>query len=320
MPHRAKPLRRDAQRNRDQLVQAARQLFAVHGLDVALDEIARTAGVSIGTLYNRFPDRADLVNAVFADRAETVVRIAEHALSIPDPWAGLVHFLERICELQAAGPAPSVRRSRPGGRCRGAGVARSRRRPRSAGPGRGGWRAAFPRPTRRRSGRVGHVRVGREDVVDQRLGQAETREPRRVQGFVDQDVRPGRERDDVRGRRGVAGEDDAAVVGVEAVGVGGEDRAVRDEDGGDLHVVVLHDGERRHGRRGVRRRGADTRRRQYVVDVEHGRRVDARVLGHEEGRRGRVRLTGQLRHLDGARHGVPGAPATVEAIPAEPGP
>ncbi|MCX4908844.1 TetR/AcrR family transcriptional regulator [Streptomyces sp. NBC_00878] len=102
MPPRAKPLRRDAQRNRDQLVQAARQLFAVHGLDVALDEIARTAGVSIGTLYNRFPNRADLVSAVFADRAETVVRIAEHALSIPDPWVGLVHFLERICELQAA--------------------------------------------------------------------------------------------------------------------------------------------------------------------------------------------------------------------------
>lgn len=102
MPHPAKPLRRDAQRNRDQLVQAARQLFAVHGLGVALDEIARAAGVSIGTLYNHFPNRADLVDAVFADRAETVVRFAEHALSIPDPWAGFVHFLERVCELQAA--------------------------------------------------------------------------------------------------------------------------------------------------------------------------------------------------------------------------
>jgi AcrR family transcriptional regulator len=102
MPHPAKPLRKDAQRNRDQLVQAARQLFAVHGLGVALDEIARAAGVSIGTLYNHFPNRADLVDAVFADRAETVVRFAEHALSIPDPWAGFVHFLERVCELQAA--------------------------------------------------------------------------------------------------------------------------------------------------------------------------------------------------------------------------
>jgi AcrR family transcriptional regulator len=102
MPTHAKPLRRDAQRNRDLLVAAARELFATRGLDVALDEIARTAGVSSGTLYNHFPDRNDLVDAVFADRAATVVRIAEHALSLADPWEGLVHFLERVCELQAA--------------------------------------------------------------------------------------------------------------------------------------------------------------------------------------------------------------------------
>jgi AcrR family transcriptional regulator len=102
MTTRAKPLRRDAQRNRDLLVQAARELFAAHGLTIALEEISRAAGVSIGTLYNHFPNRADLVDAVFADRTETVVRIAEHALAMPDAWDGLVHFLERICELQAA--------------------------------------------------------------------------------------------------------------------------------------------------------------------------------------------------------------------------
>ncbi|MDP4507321.1 TetR/AcrR family transcriptional regulator [Nonomuraea turcica] len=102
MPTHAKPLRRDAQRNRDLLVAAARDLFATRGLDVALDEIARTAGVSNGTLYNHFPSRNDLIDAVFADRTATVARIAEHALSMADPWAGLVHFLERVCELQAA--------------------------------------------------------------------------------------------------------------------------------------------------------------------------------------------------------------------------
>ncbi|MFG2001528.1 TetR/AcrR family transcriptional regulator [Spirillospora sp. NPDC048911] len=99
---RTKPLRRDAQRNRDLLVKAARELYAARGLDVSLDEIARTAGVSSGTLYNHFPDRADLVEAVFADRAATVVRIAENSLAMDDAWAGLVHFLERVCELQAA--------------------------------------------------------------------------------------------------------------------------------------------------------------------------------------------------------------------------
>ncbi|MCK2218389.1 TetR/AcrR family transcriptional regulator [Actinomadura sp. ATCC 31491] len=102
MPPRTKPLRKDAQRNRDLLIRTARELYAARGLDVSLDEIARTAGVSSGTLYNHFPDRADLVEAVFADRAATVVRIAEHALALEDAWEGLTHFLERVCELQAA--------------------------------------------------------------------------------------------------------------------------------------------------------------------------------------------------------------------------
>jgi AcrR family transcriptional regulator len=96
------PLRRDAQRNRERLVEAARAVFAERGLDVALDEVARSAGVSIGTLYNRFPTRADLVQAVFADRAETVAHIAEHALAMDDAWAGFVHFVEQVCRMQAA--------------------------------------------------------------------------------------------------------------------------------------------------------------------------------------------------------------------------
>ncbi|TQM15297.1 TetR/AcrR family transcriptional regulator [Pseudonocardia kunmingensis] len=95
-------LRKDAQRNRERLVEAARAVFAERGLDVALDEVARRAGVSIGTLYNRFPQRADLVAAVFADRAETVVRLAEHALSMEDAWSGFVHFVEQVCRMQAA--------------------------------------------------------------------------------------------------------------------------------------------------------------------------------------------------------------------------
>ncbi|MBG0822828.1 TetR/AcrR family transcriptional regulator [Planomonospora sp. ID91781] len=98
----AKPLRKDAQRNRDLLVAAARRLFAEKGLDVPLEEVARSAGVSIGTLYNRFPDRAELVGAVFADRVEATRLLAEEALARPRAWDGLVHFLEGVCELQAA--------------------------------------------------------------------------------------------------------------------------------------------------------------------------------------------------------------------------
>ena len=96
------PLRKDAQRNRERLVEAARAVFAERGLDVALDEVARRAGVSIGTLYNRFPTRADLVAAVFADRRETLIEIAEHALAMDDAWAGFAHFVEQVCRMQAA--------------------------------------------------------------------------------------------------------------------------------------------------------------------------------------------------------------------------
>jgi AcrR family transcriptional regulator len=95
-------LRRDARQNRERLIEAARTAFAERGLDVPLDEIARRAGVSIGTLYNRFPSRADLTAAVFADREETVVQIAEHALTMASPWDGLVHLIEQIGRLMAA--------------------------------------------------------------------------------------------------------------------------------------------------------------------------------------------------------------------------
>ncbi|MEU5696219.1 helix-turn-helix domain-containing protein [Actinosynnema sp. NPDC020468] len=114
MTTRARPLRKDARRNRDRLVESARALFARQGLDVALEEIARAAGVSIGTLYNHFPRRADLVEEVFADRVDTVARIAEHALTL-EPWPGLVHFLERVCELQAADRGYNELVSRPAG-------------------------------------------------------------------------------------------------------------------------------------------------------------------------------------------------------------
>ncbi|MEV8371643.1 helix-turn-helix domain-containing protein [Kribbella sp. NPDC056861] len=96
------PLRKDAERNRERLIQAAQQVFAERGLDVALEAVAKQAGVSIGTLYNRFPTRADLVRATFADRVETVGVLAEHALGLDDPWDGFVYFVQQVSQLQAA--------------------------------------------------------------------------------------------------------------------------------------------------------------------------------------------------------------------------
>ncbi|WP_030906741.1 TetR/AcrR family transcriptional regulator [Streptosporangium amethystogenes] len=95
-------MRKDALHNRELLLRAARSLFADRGLDVPLEEIARTAGVSIGTLYNRFPTRAELVEAVFEDRVATVAELAERSLAMDDAWKGLVAFITGVCELQAA--------------------------------------------------------------------------------------------------------------------------------------------------------------------------------------------------------------------------
>ncbi|NUR84327.1 MAG: TetR/AcrR family transcriptional regulator [Nonomuraea sp.] len=95
-------MRKDAQRNRERLVEAAREVFAQRGLDAPLEEISRRAGVSIGTLYNRFPARADLVEAAFADRVDAVRAISEAALAMDDPWEGFVAFVERVSVLQAA--------------------------------------------------------------------------------------------------------------------------------------------------------------------------------------------------------------------------
>lgn len=65
-------------------------------------EIARHAGVSNGTLYNRFPAREDLIEAVFIDRLETIVALAGEALADDDPWSGFTGYLAAVCELQAA--------------------------------------------------------------------------------------------------------------------------------------------------------------------------------------------------------------------------
>jgi AcrR family transcriptional regulator len=98
----ARPLRRDAQRNRDAIVAAAREVYCDHGLEAPLEEIARRAGVGIGTLYRHFPSRVELLDAVLADTVQAHVDAAEQALAADDPWDGFVSYLEATCRLQAA--------------------------------------------------------------------------------------------------------------------------------------------------------------------------------------------------------------------------
>ena len=96
-----RPLRRDAERNRQRILKAASDVFNERGLDVSLDEIARHAGVGVGTVYRRFPTKEELIEALFMDRLDSVAAIADEAYAASDPWRGLVSFMERMAEIMA---------------------------------------------------------------------------------------------------------------------------------------------------------------------------------------------------------------------------
>jgi AcrR family transcriptional regulator len=96
----ARPLRRDAVRNRELILETAAQVFAEHGLDAGYDEIARRAGIGVGTVYRRFPERSELVQALFESRIEEIVAIVEAASKLPDAWDGLTFFLDKAIERQ----------------------------------------------------------------------------------------------------------------------------------------------------------------------------------------------------------------------------
>ncbi|GAA4615955.1 TetR/AcrR family transcriptional regulator [Saccharopolyspora hordei] len=88
------PLRADARRNRDRIINAARTAFAERGPEVPMEEIARCAGVGTGTLYRRFPDRESLVRAVGLDSFGRVLdEVREIADREPDPWRALTEFM-----------------------------------------------------------------------------------------------------------------------------------------------------------------------------------------------------------------------------------
>jgi len=97
-----RPLRRDAARNRELILETAAEVFAEQGLDAGYDEIARRAGIGVGTVYRRFPERAELVQALFESRIQEIVLIAEEASSHPDAFEGLAWFLEQALSHQVA--------------------------------------------------------------------------------------------------------------------------------------------------------------------------------------------------------------------------
>jgi AcrR family transcriptional regulator len=97
----SRPLRADAARNRERILAAAAEVFADRGLDVSLDDVARHAGVGVGTVYRRFPTKEALVEALFEAHVEALAALAAKAVSYADSWDGLVAVLTEVCELQA---------------------------------------------------------------------------------------------------------------------------------------------------------------------------------------------------------------------------
>jgi AcrR family transcriptional regulator len=95
-------LRADAQRNRERVLVAAAELFRRRGLEVSMEDIAHEASVGVGTLYRRFRNRDELIDALFETRLAEFTAVVHECASIPDPWAGIVALLERTLEMQAA--------------------------------------------------------------------------------------------------------------------------------------------------------------------------------------------------------------------------
>lgn len=91
-----RPLRKDAERSRQRVVEAATTVYAAKGLDAGFDEIARVAGVGVGTVYRRFPAKEGLLEEVLITRIARVVELADQALAREDAWDALVWFFEQF--------------------------------------------------------------------------------------------------------------------------------------------------------------------------------------------------------------------------------
>ncbi|PBC60091.1 TetR family transcriptional regulator [Streptomyces sp. Tue6028] len=92
-----RPHRKDAARNYDALLAAARQAFAENGAEASLEDIARRAGVGIGTLYRNFPTRRHLFESVYADEVNDLCRVAQEVAG-QEPWEALASWLRRFVD------------------------------------------------------------------------------------------------------------------------------------------------------------------------------------------------------------------------------
>jgi AcrR family transcriptional regulator len=93
-----RPKRADARRNYDRLLSEARSTFAEQGADASLEEIARRAGVGIGTLYRHFPTREALLEALLRDRFDGLCQLAQELLTSESPDQATLTWLRALIE------------------------------------------------------------------------------------------------------------------------------------------------------------------------------------------------------------------------------
>src|ERR1700735_4271239 len=109
LPSKARKPRADAQRNRNRVLEAAKEAFTRSGADASLDDIAKQAGVGAGTLYRHFPSRDELLEAVYRTEVEKLAaaerKFAETLSPIEALRAWLLLFVEYIATKQIIAPA-----------------------------------------------------------------------------------------------------------------------------------------------------------------------------------------------------------------------
>ncbi|MGW0081648.1 TetR/AcrR family transcriptional regulator [Streptomyces sp. NPDC003393] len=94
---RVRPMRADARRNYERLLEVAAEAFAEQGENASLDEIAKRAGVGSGTLYRHFPNRRALLEAAYVDRIEAIAARADELAAGRAPGEALTEWLYELC-------------------------------------------------------------------------------------------------------------------------------------------------------------------------------------------------------------------------------
>ncbi|HEY7916180.1 MAG TPA: helix-turn-helix domain-containing protein [Acidimicrobiales bacterium] len=111
----ARSLRRDAELNLARILVAARDVFAEHGYEASMEQIAARAGVGVGTLYRRFPNKADLFAAVVDAATDRTREIADEVLLEVAPDEGVFEFVRRCVDAPSCWRAATSRRPWSGG-------------------------------------------------------------------------------------------------------------------------------------------------------------------------------------------------------------